>query len=303
MLIEIEKEIDQNELATYDNISKSYITAARVVRTDKQSGIIEYEIFGEMNSESVECTSNRLHPCGFWNFIHKEIHLKKDKSDDVDDYSDLINFRVFDSSLDKYLVDSLFRWDLYVENNPGCQIALMEIFSHEQKEFMPNSYHPRSKLAEDFLSCDFIYNPRFIWSSIHTLSSQDLTSIFQSLGIVKQTDDYEDTECSVANLSALVLLPFNMDQNFVHFPNIKSIDYMSNLNVCCIHRENIKLFIENQSLININYPHLLQGEGFNLIKENTKLTMKYITILLLTCLDIKNSEVINFYKISLKKNN
>lgn len=294
MLIEIEKEIDQNELAVNDNISKSYITAAIVDSVDEDSGIVKYKILGDNNSESVECTSNRLHPCGFWNFIHQEVQLKKDKSDQVDDYNDLIDFRVFDSSLDKYLVDSVFKWDLFVKKNSGCQIAPIEIFSHEQKEYMPNKYHARSKLDEGFLTCDFTYNPRFVWNSLHTLSSEDLTSIFQNLGIVKQTDEYEENECSVANLSALVLLPLNIDQNFVHTPYIKSIDYMSNLNVSCIHRENVKLFIDNQSFININYPHLLQGEGFNLIKENTKLTLKYITILLCTCLDLKMSQVAFF---------
>ncbi|RNA35087.1 hypothetical protein BpHYR1_034677, partial [Brachionus plicatilis] len=102
MLIEIEKEIDQAELATYDDIIKSYITAARVEKIDETFGLIEYKILGQNVLESIEPTSNRVHPCGFWNYVHQEIHLKKEKADDAHDYSDLICFRVFDSMLDKH---------------------------------------------------------------------------------------------------------------------------------------------------------------------------------------------------------
>ncbi|CAF0782367.1 unnamed protein product [Brachionus calyciflorus] len=282
MFFEIERVIDENELNTNDNIIKSYITLAIVENVD-ENGQLKYKIPGLDDIYSIEPCSNLIHPCGFWNYFYTEIKQKMDMSE----YNDRVEFKVFDLVHSKYLQDSIFNWNLYFKTNNYLESVSFDIFSQEQKEEMPRFYYAQTTfIVKNYLTCDFTYNPRYIWSSLEDLSSDDMTSIFQNLGMFKQVDDLVE-EVTEETLSAIVLLPKKIDKNFISVPSIKSIDCISNLNASCIHRENIKLFIQNQSFININYPHLLEGKCLDLIEENVRLSLKDIIILFCTCLDIR----------------
>lgn len=291
MFIELELELEQDLQATYNDSIKNYITLATIESID-ETGFLNCQIPGLNETTSIEPTSNLIHPCGFWNYVHKEMIQKMN----IKEYNDIVDFKVVDPTIKKYLKDSLFDWTHFFKDYPTYQAASFDTFTREQREEMSKIYYPEITQTYNYLSCDFMYNPRYIWSSLDVLSSDDLTNIYKNLGMIKQGDD-ADNETQIVGLSAIVLLPKIINQNFIDVPNIKSVDCMSNLMVSCIHRENIKLFIGNQSFININYPHLLEGKCLNLMEENIKLSLKYVIVLLCTCLDLRNSQVSCFLKL------
>jgi hypothetical protein len=125
--------------------------------------------------------------------------------------------------------------------------------------------------------------------SIKQLNVEDITDIYRDIGIITARDDIAQ-QLKLAS-TALVLLPKNLEKNFVQYPNINTVESLCNLNISCIHREDIKLLFGAKNYIYKNYPHLIQGESLDLISRKIKLETKHLLIIMSTCLDLGNSPV------------
>ncbi len=157
---------------------------------------------------------------------------------------------------------------------------------------MKKEYYPDFIPMESSLTCDYPYNPRYIWSSLRQLNLDDITEFYNESKITQSTsEEINDTETSKSQLSALVLLPKLIDINFINYPNVNNLNNISNLNVSCIHREEISLFYGIKSFISINFPHLLLGKDIDLINDNIKLDQTHLINIMCTCLDLSMSPV------------
>lgn len=143
---------------------------------------------------------------------------------------------------------------------------------------------------QNYLTCDFPYNPRTIWASIIDLNVDDITDIYREIGIITNRDDLND-KMKPSN-SALVLLPKILEKNFIKYPNVSCVESLSHLNISCIHRENIRLLYGgSKNVITKNYPHLIKGDSLDLIENKIKLDSLYLFQILSTCVDLANSPV------------
>jgi hypothetical protein len=160
---------------------------------------------------------------------------------------------------------------------------------------MKKEYYPDFIPMESNLSCDYPHNPRYIWSSMRQLNLDDITEFYNETKIMstnEEQDENSSTDSSKSLLSsALVLLPKLIDNDFINYPNVNYLNNISNLNVSCIHREEIPLFYGIKSFISINFPHLLLGKSIDLLNENIKLDPMNLINIMCTCLDLSMSPV------------
>ena len=162
-------------------------------------------------------------------------------------------------------------------------------------------------MKSNFLSCDNPFNLRTIWASLTDLNVDDITEIYREIGIISVREDANEK----LSKSALVLLPKTIEKEFIKFPNVSCVENLSNLNVSCIHRENIKLLYGGpKNFISKSYPHLIKGDSLDLIDNKIKLDATLLIEIMSTCIDFANSPVnfiyllcYLFYRISkLRKN-
>jgi hypothetical protein len=159
---------------------------------------------------------------------------------------------------------------------------------------MKKQYYPDFIPLESNLSCDFPYNPRYIWSSMRKLNLEDITEFYNETKITSTNEELTGKNNETPNsllTGALVLLPKLIDKNFINYSNVNYLDNLSNLNVSCIHREEISLFYGIRSFISINFPHLLLGKSIDLLNDNIRLEPMYLINIMCTCLDLSMSPV------------
>jgi hypothetical protein len=246
---------------------------------------------GNMEPFWVEPTSNRIHPCGYWNYVN-EIKLKPSNAKA---YRNIIEFRAPKNMQNPNANEnSNFDWDSFF-NRKEMQSALpvsFNLFCEEQTDGMTSAYSPKlteKKSTLGHLNCQLVYNPRFIWTNLRKLSENDVTSIYRETGIITFRDDTKK-RFKLAP-SALVLLPKQIDPNFVIYPNVNYINNLCNLNVTCTHREEIKILVGDGHFMSINYPHLIQADCLDLIERKLKLNLRYLIDIFLTCYDLGYSLV------------
>lgn len=196
-------------------------------------------------------------------------------------------------------------WDDFFKKETDRAPAPYELFTDEQKEGMPISYFPTSK-ADYYLSCEHRLNARFVWAALKQMTNENLAKIYRGTGIISsQVISSEginsiDNDIPAATNSdrllgtALVLLPNNFDSmfSFNNYPNVCHLSCLNNLNISCIHREEIKLFIGLNNFMSYTYPHLLVGDSLDLQKERIRLSHLHLYVIMCTCLDLSNSTVV-----------
>ena len=180
-------------------------------------------------------------------------------------------------------------WEKFFLDNENTFPAQFNLFSDEQRNGMIKVQFPQTQLKTNTLSCNFKYNPRFAWQALKQLSIDDITEIYKEIGVVNIREDLEKQQRAVTN--SIVLLPRILDQTFALYPNITNVEQISNLNVICTHRDDIRLNIGSKNFISNNYPHLLNGKTLDLIQENLRLDLKHIVVILCTSLDLNYSTV------------
>lgn len=228
-------------------------------------------------SHWIEPTSPRLHPCGYWNCIRKKDELAEFKV-----YSNLVN----------YYRDG-FDWALYLKNvKPSSRVVVpFDLFSPEQRGDMTESDSIKLPPVEDRLSCDYPANPRFIWSSLKHLSSDDIASVYESNGLIKSSGGVS-SDLNTSSSSGVVLLPEKLDLAFIKYPNVNFVSSMSKLNIACVHREYIDLMTGGgNNYLSISFPHLIKCESLNLVETKSKLNLKNVLMTMFTCLDLSKSIV------------
>ena len=294
MYLEAESDIELNtsnekDYKTRLSTKDKFISPALVEKVD-ESGKLLIKFLDEEAGKSfwIEATSNSLHPCGYWNYVSEKIlkpaNLSKHKN---------IRYFAVSKRLQKFY-SSIFDWNEIFNKEESAQFSLpiaFSMFSDNQLDGMSLSYFPKlnEKRPGSHLQCDFPLNPRFVWSTVHKLNENDITSIYRETGIIKFHDDAKK-KVKLAS-SALVLLPKNIDSNFIEYPNVNSVHNLCNLNVTCTHREEIKILVGEGYFMSINYPHLIQNDCLNLIDKNLRLNMRNLIDIMLTCLDLGNSPV------------
>jgi hypothetical protein len=249
----------------------------------------------------VETTSDSIHPCGWWNYVIEKIL----KPTGLNSHRGVTEFRApknttspnTDSPDTASKDKSHFDWAFFF-NKKEMQSALpvaFGLFTDRQTDGMSFGFYPdpahlnRSQQCEN-LTCTLIYNPRFIWSNLRKLSDNDITSIYRETGIIAFRDDAKK-QFKLAP-SALVLLPKQIDPSFVAYPNVNFIRNLSNLNVTCTHREEIKILVGDAGyFMSINYPHLIHADCLDLVEQHLKLEMNYLIDIFVTCYDLGNSLV------------
>ena len=183
--------------------------------------------------------------------------------------------------------------------------APYELFTDEQKCDMPISYFPSSK-ADYYLSCEHKLNARFVWTALRQMTNENLAKIYRGTGIISSQvisaegiNNIDSDLTTVPNSdrllgSALVLLPNNFDSmfSFNNYPNVSHLCCLNNLNISCIHREEIKLFIGLNNFMSYTYPHLLVGDSLDLQKGLVRLSYLHLYVIMCTCLDLSNSTVV-----------
>ena len=194
-----------------------------------------------------------------------------------------------------------FNWSEIFKKNPTSIPAPACLFTEQQHEGMCSTkpllskYFPASGNKPQYpLACKFLNNPRTIWQSIKNLTQNDLTEIFSKIGCFKILKEEVKKIEFLTTIPPLVLLPMQIDEKFINHP---SINYLSNdliVQVSCLHREQIKLegqTIEENTIITC-LPHLLSSQNAISLKEkNLTIGFNYLSMLLITCLDLAKSKV------------
>jgi hypothetical protein len=238
----------------------------------------------ETNNLWMDSNSSFIHPCGYWNFIlASDQNLSSHRIKQLNLADDMKIYLIPNAS------HSRFNWEMFFNRNANASPAPFDIFNKEQLDGMNRQFYPSSFETPNYLSCDFTYNPRFIWNSLKNLSSNDISNIYRKIGIIKKE---LNKEADLKMPSALVLMPKLMESNFFKYPNMISTHLISNLNVSCVHREEIKMIFDVKVLISNNYPHLLQTESLDLLENKIKLEPIFIFIILCSSFDLSNTQVI-----------
>lgn len=230
----------------------------------------------------IEPSSKLIHPCGYWQYLLKE-------STTPTGSNTIEEFRI-EESLKKYETNKLFSWIDYFKINENTFPAPFSLFTNDQRANMSKLVFPEiQSVKSNYLDCSFKFNPRYVWSSLKQLSIDDLTDIYRETGIITIRDDPERK--SKIYSSGLILLPEEINQKFLLYPNISRAQNVANLNVTCTHREDIKLNIGTKTFISNSYPHLIKGDSYNLIKTQSQLHFKHLFLIMCTSLDLSNSTV------------
>ena len=286
MILEAESKMDHEKLNKITtDFKKTYnMIAPAFIENISESGKLLIKFIESKLSFWTDPLSNLIHPCGYWQFVQKELT----KLNDINFYS-IEEFRI-EPNLKKYELNKQFSWLDFFKQNEHHYPASFSLFTNEQKNGMSKLFFPElQSLKNNYLNCNFKYNPRYVWSSLKQLTIDDLTDIYRETGIITIRDDPERK--SKIHPSGLVLLPEEINEKFIHYPNIIRIQNVSNLNVSCTHREDIKLNIGTKTFISNSYPHLLKGNPFDLLKNETQLFFKHLFIIMCTSLDLCNSTV------------
>lgn len=147
--------------------------------------------------------------------------------------------------------------------------------------------------VENELSCDYPLNPRFIWSSLKQLSSDDISYVYESTGLIRSSASVAQNDASDSMSAGVVLLPSKINVAFIVFPNVSFLANLAKLNIACIHREYIELLAgAANNYISVDFPHLIRCESLNLIESKAKLDLKHILIAMFTCLDLSSFSVL-----------
>jgi hypothetical protein len=282
MLVEAEFQIEaDNSSHEYFIEEKFYLVIALIEETNENGSILLR--LNENDSLWTDSNSSFIHPCGFWNFILANDHnLSSHRIKQLNLSDDMKMYLIANSPYSK------FNWESFFKRNTNVCPAPFEIFNQDQLDGMDKQHHPSNFRIPNFLSCDFSYNPRFIWNSLKNLNSNDISNIYRRIGIIKK-ELSKETDLKMP--SALVLMPKLMESSFFKYPNMISTHMISNLNVSCVHREEIKMIFDVKVLISNNYPHLLQAESLDLLDKRIKLEPIFMFIILCSSFDLSNSQV------------
>jgi hypothetical protein len=238
--------------------------------------------------------SNLIHPCGYWEYIQKEFYnvstSKPTKHNSIEKF-------VVSSENSKDYID--FNWTDFFEKNRSFIPASACLFIEQQHEGMCSSaeliskYFPISHETKNYLlSCKFKNNPRGIWNSIEKLTQNDLSEIFTKIGCFKILNDEVLKKDLLNTLPSMILMPKTIDKAFIQNPSLNVLSHGVSLNISCLHREQINLEIQetDEDKIFNCLPHLLNIEdGLNL--DETNIGIDYLTMIILTCLDLAKSQV------------
>jgi hypothetical protein len=285
MFLEVENKLEKS--GDFIKKSANYIAPALIENINEENGQLKIRLIETNKTYWLEPSSNLLHPCGYWSYIQKE---------NIQNH--LIEEFKIDSALKRYEFNAQFLWLDFFKQNESFYPACFNLFTSEQKNNMSKLFFPEvgsSSLSnkKNHLSCSFRYNPRYIWSNLKQLTVDDLTDIYRETGIITIRDDPSSERNNIYS-SGLILLPQDLSnedqvQKFVHYPCISQFSNVSHLNVTCTHREDIKLNIGTKTFISNSYPHLLNGQTFDLIKKEQQLTFKHLFIIMCTSLDLSQS--------------
>lgn len=320
MHLEFEKEQKventNSEIVYYNHFGdgevKKYLVPA-VVESVDDSGkllltLLDEDDWQKRDKFMVDPTSVNLHPCGYWNYLSSSSSS-----------SNSVEFKC-SNELKKFLNQAKFEWKLLLKDkitnnktmmtNSIYSAAPFEIFMNEQKDDMKKAtFYPEFEPVENYLSCDYPLNPRFVWSTLDQFSPDDISFVYEAIGLIRNrvnlsservsmstsrlspTNENEAKEASLSNSCALVLLPNKIDSLFVRFPSVNFVDFLINLNIACVHREYIELLIGSNNYLYINYPHLVHSSSFNLIQNKFKLELRHLLNIMFTCLDLSYSPV------------
>jgi hypothetical protein len=305
-----------SEVVYYNEASsvelKNFISPAQIESVDA-SGQILLKLLDDKSSKFLlDPLVSNLHPCGYWNYLCTRQDavkplMKCNKA--ASKYSNFYNNFDWKRFMEARQISSYQYGQL--NNGSLASIAPFELFTSEQRSEMPieQSFNsPVVPCGENYMTCDCAYNPRYIWSSLRKLNSEDISYVYEASGLINNKVNSVSTagsSVSVTTLpgggsgegvaqwasSALVLLPAKIDLRFIQFPNVNFSENLANLNIACVHREYIELFIGLNNFLPINYPHLIQSKSLNLLDNKLKLDLKYMLNIMFTSLDLSNSLV------------
>ena len=269
----VEQELAYIAPAYIENINESGDLLIRFESTDRAFWTEPYSKF--------------IHPCGYWKQF-------KDNKNTADADSFQLHEFLIEPGLDNFIKDYDFCWYSFFKHNAMARAAPLDLFNVEQKNIMsfertnePEYFVPHP----EFLSCNFKYNPRYAWSSLKSLVADDISEIYREIGIIKVRSENKLEKKSTKKSASLVLLPKTIQKSFLTYPNISSVGDMTHLHVTCTHREDVKLYIGYKNMITNRFPHLLEGDAYDLVSNNTKLDMIRLIVIMCTSLDISNSMV------------
>ena len=287
MYLEAESKIDPSNRILNDFKKPVNNIAPAIIENINDNGLLLVRFLETNLSFWVDSLSNLIHPCGYWQFVQKEMSRLNDIN-----FSSIEEFRI-EPNLMRFESLKFFSWTEFFKVNESCSPAAFILFTSDQKNGMSKLFFPEiSPLKNNYLTCSFKYNPRYVWSSLKQLSMDDLTEIYREARIITVRDDPE-LKSKVAS-SGLVLLPESINEKFIRYPCISYAKHVSNLNVTCTHREDIKLNIDTKTSISNSYPHLLKGDGFDLIQKEAQLHFKHLFLIMCTSLDLSNSTVCHY---------
>ena len=221
--------------------------------------------------------SPKLHPCGYWEYLKKEIYKEK-PGNTAKRFENPSNY------------NKVFKWTDYLKemNRAPVPASLFNEEQHEgmcsSKEFL-NTYFPSfNKDGIATLSCKFQHNPRSVWHSLNKLSQEDMTEIYSKLCCFKILNEETQNKDILNTIPALVLLP--KDSSEMATANLEAD---LKLEVSCLHRESVKLesASDTTSYIITSLPHLLQSNQVFELTENMRLDdISYLYMSLITSLDL-----------------
>ena len=240
--------------------------------------------------------SNSIHPCGYWEYIQKEIY-----NTSISKPTKHNNIEKFETLAENSEANNEFSWSDFFEKNRSFIPAPACLFTEQQHEGMCNSaelinkYFPTSHETKYYpLSCKFKDNPRSIWNSIEKLTQNELTEIFNKIGCFKILNEEVLKKDLLNTLPPMILIPKKIDEKFIQNPNVNILSEDVSLNISCLHREQINLEIQESDedkIINC-LPHLLNIEnGLNLDEASVSIGIDYLNMIMITCLDLAKSKV------------
>ncbi len=143
---------------------------------------------------------------------------------EFDNYRSIKEF-IIEPEYSDFLDDSgEFSWSAFFQANKTAQAASFNLFHDVQKNGMTKTEFRRSEFrTKNYLSCHFKYNPRYLWTQLHTLKMNDFSEFYKEIGIIRSKQDTSVEQMNKNKKAALVLMPQTIDRNFVFYPSIKNI--------------------------------------------------------------------------------
>ena len=284
MYLEAESKIDPSNRILNEFKKPVNFIAPAIIENINENGLLLVRFLETKLSFWIDALSNLIHPSGYWQYLQKEMTRLNDIN-----FNCIEEFRI-EPNLMRFESSKFFSWQDFFKLNESCSPAAFNLFTNDQKSGMSKLFFPEvSSLKNNYLTCSFKYNPRYAWASLKQLSMNDLTDIYRETRIITVRDDPELKSKVVS--SGLVLLPDSINEKFIQYPCISYVKHVSILNVTCTHREDIKLNIDTKASISNSYPHLLKGDGFDLIQKEAQLHFKHLFLIMCTSLDLSNSTV------------